>query len=241
MAAADCTGGRTGPLRYAQYLAQVRHETDSLTTLHQPLDNGAGSLHMIPRQWVTAIDSVPRLKEAWAKESEPGRRFHGISRQMMVDIETNKTLERYVGLWLQNPELAFVYGGWWYPYGAAILEEPQCGDLRKQADVGQGAWDKKHNVSTGFWEVSRCIFGDLYDDWGLQDRIKAWDATYAVVKGWGGVQGVDGVGLGAGAVAGIVVGGLVFVCVVVVFVSRLFSSPDWTTSKEDKRSRPDEP
>ncbi|KAI9189585.1 hypothetical protein H9P43_001018 [Blastocladiella emersonii ATCC 22665] len=207
VAAGDCSRSGYGATRYASFLAQVRHETGSLTTLHQPLDNGAGGLHMIPRQWLTAIDAVPRLKEAWAKEPM----FRGITDDQMKNIESNKTLERFVGLWLQWPENAFGYSAWWMPAGAALLEEPECGDLRVQMDIGLGSWDRKRNISSGYYEVSRCIYGSLWDDWGRDARLKVWQAVYPVTQKWKSDGYYHSPGIGAGGIAGIVVSAVLVV------------------------------
>ena len=47
------------PLRAAAFLAHVRHETDGFRAQYQPLDMGAGAIHMIPYNFRLACRAIP--------------------------------------------------------------------------------------------------------------------------------------------------------------------------------------
>jgi len=56
------------PNRVTAFLAQVRHETASLTTFHQPADNGAGALHMVPSNWGRMCQQVSEIKQMFSEK-----------------------------------------------------------------------------------------------------------------------------------------------------------------------------
>ena len=116
------------PLRVADFLAQVRHETAGLTILYQPADNGAGAMHMLPYNFRVACEDVPGMAEVFAAEFPTCGRSNPCT--CGTDVEA--------GLIVQRPEWAFRTATWWYTLGAAKLMGAPCGDLRFDADVGRG-------------------------------------------------------------------------------------------------------
>ncbi|PRP74011.1 hypothetical protein PROFUN_16455, partial [Planoprotostelium fungivorum] len=56
------------PKRMAGFLAQVRHETAGLTTFYQPIDGGAGAIHMLPANFRIAREDVAEIKSAFTKK-----------------------------------------------------------------------------------------------------------------------------------------------------------------------------
>jgi len=148
------------PLRAAGFLAQVRHETAGLTTFYQPLDNGAGAIHMLPANFRIACQDVPEIRDAFT------RKFGGAG--------CNGGSDQEAGQVIQNPRLAFLTGGWWMAQGSAKILGGPCGDLRPALDQGLGA------PGSGYYLVSRCIFGGNYDA-GLAQRISFYNIARGVL------------------------------------------------------------
>jgi hypothetical protein len=146
------------PLRIAAFLAQVRHETAGLTVFYQPADNGAGAIHMIPGNFRMACKSLPTLKQAFANA------FLNCPLPNPCDCGDDVTAGRIVA----RNETTFLTGGWWMVEGAReIMGWTYCGDLRLNADQGLG---EPGIPGTGYYEMSRCIFGNGVDP-GMQQRL----------------------------------------------------------------------
>ncbi|KAJ3362359.1 hypothetical protein GGF32_006194 [Allomyces javanicus] len=162
----DCA--LAGSKRAAAFLAQMRHETGYLRTLYQPLDGGSGAFHVIPMHFPALIAGIPRLAAAVAAEL-PWTNVNEIANS----VTSNSTLQRMLGLIIQRPEHAFLTAGFWLTEAAAARLDSRCGDLRVRADEGIGVYNGEDH-STGYYEISRCIFGSLRDDYGLTQRVQAY-------------------------------------------------------------------
>ncbi|PRP73875.1 hypothetical protein PROFUN_16493 [Planoprotostelium fungivorum] len=147
------------PKRMAGFLAQVRHETAGLTTFYQPIDGGAGAIHMLPANFRIACEDVAEIKSAFTKKFGSCR---GGS-------------DRDAGALLGNPRLAFLTGAWWMAEGSRKILGGPCGDLRPVLDQGLGS----QNPLSGYYLVSRCIFGGSYDA-GLAQRVKYYNTAKKV-------------------------------------------------------------
>jgi hypothetical protein len=156
------------PVRIATFIAQVRHETAGLSTFYQPADNGAGAIHMIPANYRVACAQIPQMEAAFTEA------FPSCTEANKCDCGSDSEASVIVG----RPELAFLTGGWWFKTGSEqMLGFKECGDLRLDADIGIGTLDP----ATGYYEVSRCIFGSL-NDIGLTQRVNYFEAAWNVAK-----------------------------------------------------------
>jgi len=151
--------GLNTPLRRAGFLAQVRHETAGLTTFYQPLDGGAGAIHMLPANFRIACEDEPEIRDAFVRSFGSCR---GGS-----DLDAGRLLA--------NPRLAFLTGAWWMAQGGAKILGGPCGDLRPVLDQGLGG----QNPLSGYYLVSRCIFGGNFDA-GLAQRVRYYDLARRV-------------------------------------------------------------
>jgi len=148
------------PIRMAGFLAQVRHETAGLTTFYQPLDGGAGAIHMLPANFRIACQDVAEIRDAFS------RRFGGAG--------CNGGNDQEAGQVIQNPRLAFLTGAWWMAQGSQKILGGPCGDLRPVLDQGEGS------PGSGYYLVSRCIFGGNFDA-GLAQRISYYHIAKQVL------------------------------------------------------------
>jgi len=151
------------PIRMAGFLAQVRHETAGLTTFYQPLDGGAGAIHMLPANFRIACQDVPEIRNAFAQ------RFGGAG--------CNGGNDQEAGQVIQNPRLAFLTGAWWMAQGSQKILGGPCGDLRGALDQGEGG------PGSGYYLVSRCIFGGNYDA-GFPQRLAYYHIARQVLVGY---------------------------------------------------------
>lgn len=150
------------PLRIAAFLAQVRHETAGLSTFYQPADNGAGAIHMLPQNFRIACAEIPSLRQAMT--SAYGSCSGG------SDVAAGQIVA-------QLP-YTFLTGGWWFVQGSKeIMGWTSCGDLRVNADQGLGS---PGTPGTGYYEISRCIFGNGPDA-GLAQRISYYRLAVQVL------------------------------------------------------------
>ena len=177
------------PERLANFLAQVRHETNQLKTMYQPIDGGAGAVHMIPAHFPRIISQVKPVRKAFDVEfgdsaeasfqqmSELAKRPKG---QWTPDEQTfmARTSTR-----LGSDSMTFLVGAWWFTFGSKqTLGDKGCADLRTDSDAGLG--DKNEATMSGFFKVTTCIYGTIADP-GLQQRQGYYEDTLkAASKYW---------------------------------------------------------
>ncbi|KAI9221648.1 hypothetical protein BC828DRAFT_422212 [Blastocladiella britannica] len=162
--------------RLAAFMATLRHETAALGTLFQPLDGGAGGIHMIPANFQAAAAGIPRLADALTAEFGP------MATLWTQIARGNTTAARVVGNVVMRPEHAFLTVGWWFVSGAQSVLAGGCADLRGDADLGLGT-GTSDNAASGFYKVSRCVFGTLADE-GLAQRVSYYKQASAVANAY---------------------------------------------------------
>jgi len=216
------------PQRIAVFLAQVRHETASLTVFHQPLDNGAGSLHMIPSNWGYVCSAIPEVASAF------GCSDCSCVSQYAADPLGSATTAAAKRVFAQ-PLIAFLSGAWWFAQGAstpAVFGWKGCGDLRLDADVGLGGIGPSDCHHTGYYQVTCCIFWTIGGSAGLQQRITYYNTALSVARNWGTSLAVEEVSDNQSPpksntemiVASCIVGGILLItliAVIVIFSRRL--------------------
>ncbi|KAL9644562.1 hypothetical protein ABK040_009426 [Willaertia magna] len=156
------------PKRIAAFLAQVRHETANLQTFYQPIDGGAGAIHMIPANYRIACKQLPALEAAFREKFG-----ENCDKSNVCDCGSNSEAAEIVG----QPQFAFLTAGWWFKTGSKQLLGSPCGDLRTDADIGLGSQDPL----TGYYKISRCIFGGSQDA-GLQQRVNYYQQAMRVAN-----------------------------------------------------------
>lgn len=188
------------PHRMAAWLAQVQHETASLTSMYQSIDGGAGAIHLVPTNFNYAIEAIPELRAAYDAEIEgdlplvelqaAGSDFQqsqiaeATGRSGKISVATGRSgmndigdtpVERAAEL-IARPEFAFLVAGWWFRDGSRIVLGPGqgCSDLRLDSDAGL-----VDDRAQGFYRVSACIFGGATDA-GLDQRV----AYYEGINEW---------------------------------------------------------
>jgi hypothetical protein len=84
---------------------------------------------------------------------------------------------------LARPEHTFLVAGWWFRMGAQkLMGFNGCTDLRVDADKGLGSESgPKTKDSTGFYRVTRCVFGEATDP-GLEQRVQYYNEIYNYAK-----------------------------------------------------------
>ena len=158
-------GNMLCPLRVTAFLAQSRHETDGFLQMYQPVDDGAGALHMLPRNFRLACQHLPALSQAFAAAFPACETVESAPCSCGSDAEA--------GAIVQRPELTIRVGVWWFVAGAELVLGAPCSDLRLDADVGLGERESlisREHPGTGFYKVSTCIFG-FATDAGLPQRV----------------------------------------------------------------------
>ena len=116
---------------YRAVRQQVRHETAALTQLHQPADNGAGVIHMLPYNFRYACEGSPPLQDVFATQFSD-RVCSGTTKcQCGSDYEA--------GTIIREPKWSVLTGVWWITHGAQALIGDECNSLRADMDVGVGA------------------------------------------------------------------------------------------------------
>jgi len=178
--------------RIAVWLSQVRHETASLTVYHQPADNGAGSLHMIPANWGYACKAIPEVKQAFASKFSGCGNCEctaGMATDPFGAAATKAALEIF-----SMPDVTFLTGAWWFAEGAkipGIFGWKGCGDLRSDSDKGlggRGSGDCKHS---GYHQVTCCVFWTIDGSAGLQQRIAYYNTALRVMNSRAGANADD--------------------------------------------------
>jgi len=167
--------------RIAVFLAQVRHETAGLTVFHQPADNGAGSLHMTPSNWLYLCQGVPEIKQAFSSKF-PNCGNCECTTTMASNQFSADTTKAAVEIFA-DPNIAFLSGTWWFATGAglqATLGWKGCGDLRLDSDVGLGGPGPSDCHHTGYYQVTCCVFWTIGSSSGMTQRI----AYYEVAEKW---------------------------------------------------------
>lgn len=219
------------PNRITAFLAQVRHETASLTIFFQPRDNGAGSLHMIPQNWGHVCRRVPEIRNMFAQ------RFSNCGNcectAQMVSDPMGAMATRAAKEIFADPVAALFSGAWWFAEGAKIPEIfgwKGCGDLRLDADRGLGAPGGSDCRHSGYHQITCCVFWTIGGEAGLGQRIVYYNLARSVIgtgaraiSGSGNTfsdTGAEGVSLSSAMIAGIVGGcvGLVIIVVVIIIL-----------------------
>jgi hypothetical protein len=170
------------PNRISTFLAQIKHETNSLVDMGNPTDGGSGSIHMIPAYFPLAIQQIPPLLKAYSETERMTFQnvksledFISFLKSSPPPSPTDPFISA-VGSLLRRPENTFLVGGWWIKYGATQIQH--CEDLRPSMDAGLVS-----SVNAGFYRVSNCIFGTL-EDKGLEQRISYFNSTIDIAKSW---------------------------------------------------------
>ncbi|KAI9150981.1 hypothetical protein H9P43_009596 [Blastocladiella emersonii ATCC 22665] len=177
------------PLRIAAFLAQVRHETQSLRRMWQPADNGAGALHLLPSNFPAAVRDIPALRDAVravvpATATPAGDDVDVPA--MAARIKSDAAMQQAVGAVIARPEFAFRTAAWWFTTGAGnVLGFAGCGDLRRNADQGLGGpaamVDGGGGAPSGLYGISPCIFGTSTDP-GWSQRLQYYMEALAVAE-----------------------------------------------------------
>jgi len=164
--------------RIAVFLAQVRHETAGLTIFHQPADNGAGSLHMTPSNWLALCQGVPDIKQAFASKFPNCGNCECTSTMAANQFSADTT--RAATEIFAAPNIAFLSGTWWFAQGSSLqstLGWKGCGDLRRDSDVGLGAPGGSDCRHTGYYQVTCCVFWTIGSSAGMSQRITYYDVA----------------------------------------------------------------
>jgi hypothetical protein len=183
--------GMNCPQRIAVFLSQVRHDTAGLTIFHQPLDNGGGSLHMTPSNWLPACRNIPKVSQAF----DSWGRSNGISCSSCSCVATlasdpgGASTTNAARAIFADPDVAFLTGTWWFSSGAAdpsIFGWKGCKDLRTDSDAGLGAPGGSDCTHTGYYQVTCCIFWTIGGSAGMQQRINYYNVALDVARRWTG-------------------------------------------------------
>jgi hypothetical protein len=181
--------GLNCPQRIAVFLAQVRHETAGLTIFHQPIDNGGGTLHMTPSNWLPACKAISKVAQAfdsWGSANGISCGSCSCISGLAADPLGSRTGSAAKAVFA-DPDVAFLTGAWWFKSGAAdpsIFGWKGCGDLRNDADVGLGSPGSSDCRHTGYYQVTCCIFWTIGGSAGMQQRIDFYNVALNVAKGW---------------------------------------------------------
>lgn len=163
--------GMDCPLRTADFLAAVRHETAKMTQFTNPTDNGAGALHVIPQNFRYACRELPWLESAFSTA------FSSCSFTDKCACGTDAQAASV----LATPENAFRIATWWYSRGSAELMGRPCGDLRLEQDIGVGNAGTVTRTSpgSGYHKIAACTFG-FQPDYGGAQRMAFYGEARAV-------------------------------------------------------------
>eukprot|EP00300_Choanocystis_sp_HF-7_P014241 c18619_g1_i1.p1 GENE.c18619_g1_i1~~c18619_g1_i1.p1 ORF type:complete len:601 (+),score=43.92 c18619_g1_i1:1-1803(+) len=159
------------PSRVVAFTATVMHETDIFRTFLQPIDLGAGALHMLPANLEVACTHIEAFNTAVRQNASSC--FSG-------DFCQCATPERLANVVNESLQLAFDTGAWWFPEGSFLIsQEAACENLNIYADDGLGtagtveiASKASCNFATGFFRVSCCVFGGLSGGIGMEQRTE---------------------------------------------------------------------
>ena len=169
------------PERLANFLAQIRHETDRLKVMYQSIDGGSGAVHMIPRNFPKILAQVRPVRKAFneefGKDSDSALiRVNEVSKKDKGTWnEEESSLMARVARLLGADSITFLVGAWWFVFGSKqILGDLGCNDLRLESDVGMG---NRNGTQTGFYAVTKCIFGSA-EDAGISQRIGYFEDIY---------------------------------------------------------------
>jgi len=213
------------PNRITTFLAQVRHETASLTIFHQPRDNGAGSLHMIPQNWPLVCRAVPEIRAQFAQK------FSGCGNCECTDLmkaDPMGALATRGALEIFAQPIAMWYSGtWWFSEGAknpVIFGWKGCGDLRLDSDVGMGGAGNGDCKHTGFYQVTCCVFWTIGGEAGIPQRSTYYNLAKSVIGGSQAIAAGDKTysdttpvnQMEPAQIAGIVLGCVAFVVIAIV-------------------------
>ena len=107
--------------RLANYLAQVRHETNGLTVMRQVLDGGSATIHLLPAYFSRAISTIPPARKMY----EETERSSFSDKYSLTDLQRlgeqyaslnqdQKNFVNSVGDMLSRPEITFLISGWYF-------------------------------------------------------------------------------------------------------------------------------
>ncbi|KAI9142793.1 hypothetical protein BKA69DRAFT_1123842 [Paraphysoderma sedebokerense] len=139
--------------KMAAFLGTVKHETASMSIFFQPIDNGAGILHMIPPNWRFAFNGISDL-----------RRALGSSNQNLINSPTFDQPRFRI---MTDPRYMFTVGTWWFKRGAGEILNRGC--MTVESDMQN--WVKSEQSMT---MLKNCVFGFAADpgDWQRRGFIR---------------------------------------------------------------------
>jgi hypothetical protein len=213
------------PNRITAFLSQVRHETASLTIFHQPRDNGAGTLHMIPQNWGHVCKAVPEIRRMFA-EKFPNCGNCECTAQMVSD-PMGALASRAAREIFADPVAAFYSGAWWFAEGARIPEIfgwKGCGDLRLDSDHGIGGPGSSDCRHSGYYQITCCVFWTIGGEAGMSQRLDYYNTARRVISGARALsdpsktftQATPVEQLNSAQIAAIVAGCIIFVVIAVI-------------------------
>jgi len=213
--------------RIIGFLAQVRHETASMTIFYQPADFGGGFVHMTPSNWFACCKGVTKIAQAF------NQKYSSIYGSCLdcscIDkiIRDGRQAEASQAIFSQ-PIVAAYSAGWWFQKGAiAAFSWKGCTqDLKYYADQGKGGVGSSDCYHTGNAQLTCCIFWTVNEasGSGLTQRNQYYDQAVAYAgTAWGykAAQAEEitefrsNPGLNAGIAIGCIVGIVAIVIVVV--------------------------
>jgi hypothetical protein len=214
--------------RIIGFLAQVRHETASMTIFYQPADFGGGFVHMTVPNWKGCCLGVPEVAQAFHQKYSS---IYGSCLDCScIDkiINAGRQAEASQAIFSQ-PIVAAYSAGWWFQKGAiAAFGGKGCTqDLKYYADQGKGGVGSSDCFHTGNAQLTCCIFWTVDEtkyNSGLTQRNQYYDQAVAyATTAWGyKAAQADEItefrsnpGLNAGIAIGCIVGIVAIVIVVV--------------------------
>jgi hypothetical protein len=140
--------------------------------MYQPIDGGAGAVHLLPSYFHLAVSGIPQLNQAYQREFS---KRYPLS-QLQSVVQTDPAFREQIGQLLSRQEYTFLVAGWWMTDGAQQTMGTQlgCGDLRVDMDRGLGETDSTAKNS-GFYRVTECVYGTISDP-GLAQRLQYYQS-----------------------------------------------------------------
>ena len=115
----------------AAFVATVYHETDILRTFYQPIDGGAGAIHMTPTNLRIACNNINTFDLMLMQELQPVC-FGESACPCATDVQLSSIVNRSIAL-------SFLTAGWFFPTGArTVYGSDACSRLDVVASEGLG-------------------------------------------------------------------------------------------------------